>query len=426
MCRRHVRGKNAAQAYRARLNPALQEASMSFLLKILSGTLSGVEYTLPGGDTVFHVGPHQDLVDGTAARVLGQADNAYFVPGDLPRDAFLVRLPGTGGEAQLGERVGADAGWTLRPLPLQQPLLAASTHFAVRRVEDAWATAVTGFVAPSPPTAMPAEPADAATPRRRRPAVPAVLVALGLLAAVGGGAAWYHWHYLPEARVRGLATVLRDSASDYVILPGAQNRLYAFTDDPAGRTWGERASRRLRRNDDIYLVRRAEVQRLDALLVRAGITPVVVRLDDPARPEIVLSASAGRDDSEQRARRALDGHISWAHSLQISSISDPQLVALATNALSVLGIGTRTEPAGRGLSVVNDVFLDDAGLQAMIDTARAFHQRWGQRRITIQPRLWDDLLQGRSYRYTQDQLLSVGSGRWAYARGTSGAVHAAP
>ena len=72
---------------------------------------------------------------------------------------------------------------------------------------------------------------------------------------------------------------------------------------------------------------------------------------------------------------------------------------------------------------MNRTTLDDAGLLAMAGAATAFHQRWGQRRLTIQPQLWDDLLQGRSYRYSPGQLVSIGEGRWRYAGAIGASGH---
>jgi len=90
-------------------------------------------------------------------------------------------------------------------------------------------------------------------------------------------------------------------------------------------------------------------------------------------------------------------------------------VAIARDELRARGITTRTgNHAGRA-SISNDVFLDDASLHAMAQYRDDFVQQWGERRVRISIRLWDDLLKGRSYQYSQDQLLSVGEGRWDFS-----------
>ncbi len=387
---------------------------MSYVLKILAGTLVGVEYALVEGETVFHVGPQDDLTNGRAAQLLASEDSAYFIPADLPAAAFAVAVPGAAGALQLGERAAEPAPWVWRPLQLQQPVTAAGIHFAVREQHATWSAEILAFVPPALPVASDAIDTTAAGTgaRRRRPLL---LLGTGFLLAAAAFAGWFHWQHQPEARVRGLAGVLSNAPAAYDIVAGSDGRLYAFSDSAAARTWGERASRRAQRRNDVYLLRRAEAQRLEDLLISAGMELVVVRLDDPARPEVVLSGplTAARG---ARVNTLLAAHAPYLKQAQVSGFSDQQLIDLARQQLRVLGVSTRTEPRGQRVSIVNDVYLDDAGLNAMASAARAFHQHWGMRRISVAPQLWDDLLQGRSYRYSPGQLLSVGSGRWDYSR----------
>jgi len=401
---------------------------MQFVLKILSGSLNGVEYTLLGDETIFHVGPHEDLVNGRAEAALGNSENAYFLPADeVAAAAFIVQVSGSSGanaSVRLGQRSNDRAAWEWKPLALQQPACAAETWFAVRHADAAWATEVTGFVAPSIPGNLPAAMHHPEL-RGRKGIAPGMLLGGVLLLAVAVSSAWFYWQYRPETRIRGLASILQDAPSDYQIIGGERDRLYVFSDSAAARSWAERASRRLQRRGDIHLIREQEARRLESLLIAAGVDVVVVRLQDPARPDIVLN-SASSNGKEEQVRQALAGHIPWAHQLQIGAVSDQELVALARRKLRVLGVSTRIEPRGTYTSVVNDVFLDDAALAGMAAAASAFHAEWGSRRISIQPRLWDDLLQGRSYRYSPSQLLSVGSGRWDYAGAAGQNAQAAP
>lgn len=387
---------------------------MSYVLRILAGALSGVEYDVSDGETLFHVGRQEDLANGRAAQLLGADERAYFIPADLPTAAFVVMAPSTEEALQLGERVDASAAWTWRTLPLQQPLQAAGIHFAVRAQHAAWSEAVLAFV----PPAFLIECAAAAMPpasSARRRLGPFVLFGIGVLLVAGMLAAWFHWLHQPEIRVRGLASVLSNAPADYVVAAGNDGHLYAFSETASARTWGERASRRAQRRNDVHLLRRVEAIRLEDALISAGMDLVVVRLDDPVRPEVVLSGPLTAARTAQ-VNSLLGAQAPYVKLARVSAISDQQLVALAQQQLRVLGISSRAEPRGQRVSIVNDVFLDDAGLNAMGGAARRFHQRWGKRRISLSPRLWDDLLQGRSYRYSRDQLLSVGSGRWDYSR----------
>ncbi|GAB3067011.1 PrgH/EprH family type III secretion apparatus protein [Stenotrophomonas tumulicola] len=402
---------------------------MSYLLKILSGTLAGVEYALGDGDTVFHVGPHRELIDGVASQVFGATENVYYLPEELPPAAFLVRVDADATTAglRLGERTGADTAWHYRALELQQVMQSAGVHFAVRQRDDAWSAEVVSFILP------PASPEHGETSGPIRVAAvpglpvqrPRLLLGLAVLACIALAAGWMYWNFQPDARVRGLAAVLRDAPGEYQVVAGEDNRLYVFVDDAAGKAWGERASRRLQRGDDIYLVRYVEATRLERLLIDAGQNVVVVRLQPPRQPQIVL-AGVATSERRKRVQQILSGQTPYAPQLEISAISDQALTALAQAQLRRLGISSRAEPRGQRVSIVNDVFLDDAGLNAMARTASEFHRHWGRHRISIQLQLWDDLLQGRSYQYSPGQLLSVGNGRWQYSRAAGTDAGASP
>lgn len=401
---------------------------MQFVLKILSGSLNGVEYTLLGDETLFHVGPHADLINGRAEAALGRSENAYFLPADeVAAGAFIVQIKRSGAEVTLrvGQRGDAHSPWVWTPLDVQQPVCVAETWFAVRDADAAWTAEVAGFVPSAVSANLPVSPVPAAGRHDGRRFASGMLLGGVVLLAVAMSSAWFYWQYRPETRIRGLASILQDAPSDYQIIAGERDHLYVFSDTAAGKAWAERASRRLQRRGDIHLVRQEEARRLEDVLITAGVELVVVRLRDPGRPDVILSGTSTSRRVDQ-VRQALAGQVPWAHQLQIDAVSDQQLASLARRKLRVLGISTRIEPRGTYASLVNDVFLDDASLAGMAAAARAFHAEWGSRRISIQPRLWDDLLQGRSYRYSPSQLLSVESGRWEYAGAAGQNAQAAP
>lgn len=399
--------------------PRVEMAVMSYQLKILSGVLSGVEYSLLEGDSIFHIGSHRDLVDGRAEHLLGQSENAFFLPTDLPASAFMVRTVTEGDRAplELGERDEAGGAWTFRPLLPQQIECVAGIYVAVRDVAFPWQQEVLEFVVPTLPSMLPPVESEAApTPSPRRVArLPVALTAMTAFLLVALAATWLHWRYLPETRVRDLSEILSAAPENYSVVAGDQRGLYVFAETAAGKAWGERASRRLGRGSDMYLVAASEADRLERLLERADIELVVVRLDVPSQPQVVITGTV-TPERRQQVMAALSGQVPYATRLDVTSISDARLAQIAQRELKTLGIPTRLEPEGTRSSVVNDTFLNDAGLNAMARAAERFHQRWGRRRITIQPMLWDDLLQDRSYQYSPGQLMSVGSGRWGYAR----------
>lgn len=143
---------------------------------------------------------------------------------------------------------------------------------------------------------------------------------------------------------------------------------------------------------------------------------VVIRLRTPQRPEVVITALGLNDAERQRQVQALlVPQMPYAANIDVRLVGDGQLVAIARDELRARGITTRAGSHAGRASISNDVFLDDASLHAMAQYRDDFVQQWGERRVRISIRLWDDLLKGRSYQYSQDQLLSVGDGRWDFS-----------
>ena len=129
----------------------------------------GVEYAVAEGETVFHVGPQDDLANGRAEQLLGDSEAAYFIPADLPSAAFAIRCTADDPGLQLGERSNDQTPWAWRPMTLQRPLQAGGIHFAVREASAEWSADVQTFAAPALPVEYPVDPANARpVPMRRR------------------------------------------------------------------------------------------------------------------------------------------------------------------------------------------------------------------------------------------------------------------
>lgn len=380
-------------------------------LKILSGILDGVEFTLADGDTVFSIGAPRALHDGALqGSAWEQADNVFYIPDDTRRGLFRIRCSGADVVPQLQLQDDA-GGWQLQTLAWNEVTQVHGLAIAVRAADQPWLPTVLDYRLP-----VPAGPAGQREPRRARGRPPLKVLLVLAVMLVAGFAGWLYERNRPAAQIRGLEAVLAGSPHAYAVAHDGHGGLYAFSDSVEAAAWGQRASARAGRGDDHYRVRGEEAERIGILLETAGLEHAVVRLRDPARPEIVLTAAGGDDAARrQRAARLLEPQMPYARQLDIRAISDARLVAIAREALRARGIGTRVvQQAGRS-AVSNDVFLDDAGLHAMAAYRRDFARQWGERRVRINIRLWDDLLKGRSFQYSQDQLLSVGEGRWEFS-----------
>jgi type III secretion system PrgH/EprH family protein len=381
-------------------------------LKLLSGQLDGVEFTLSPGDTVFHVGPARTLHQGQLGATLANADNVFYIPGDLAAASFRIHLGGDSITLEVRTE-GADL-WSPQDLPLNAVLHVVGLALAIRSEHDTWSSAVLDHRLPvlvdegltlTPVT----RPTRSAGARRW-------IAAAVLLLVVGAGGWWGYERQRPATQVRTLEAVLARSPYNYTVVHDADGRLYAFGDSAEAVAWGQRASQRAGRLQDQYRERQVEAARIGAVLDSASVAYAVIRLRAPRQPEVVITALGINDvERRQQVQALLVPHMPYATRIDVRSVGDGQLVAMARDELRARGITTRTgNHAGRA-SISNDVFLDDASLHAMARYRDDFVQQWGERRVRISIRLWDDLLKGRSYQYSQDQLLSVGEGRWDFS-----------
>lgn len=382
-------------------------------LKLLSGQLDGVEFTLLPGDTVFHVGSARTYHESKLAPTLANADNVFYIPGDHLPASFRIRCGDIG--LSLEVREGDNICWMAQELPINEVVHVAGLAMAVRSEHETWSEAVLNHRLPVP---SPYDAFDDAVPvamvNRTPPAMWAMLV---LLAALLSATAW--WLYdrqRPATQVRNLERVLAHSPYDYNVVPDKHGRIHAFGDTAEAMSWGQRASERAGRHHDIYHVRHLEIARIGTFLDSAGVEYAVIRLRTPEVPEVVIT-SIGPEDAERRRRVAamLAPHLPYAKRIDVRTVTDVQLINLARNGLRARGISTRLGTQGARTSITNDSFLDDAALHSMARYRDEYVQEWGARRVHINIRLWDDLLKGRSYQYSDDQLLSVGEGRWEFS-----------
>jgi len=383
-------------------------------LKILSGPFLGLEYNLECGDTVLQLVRDVATTASESGHALSTAHNVLLVATDGLQGRLIIRCAHADAEssAQVAEQAddGSDAGIFV-PVLMNEPQCHLGLHLAMAPTGVPWSASVLDFV--PPPTGIVPDAAHHRTaPSASQRWLPTALM-LGSLATAAILCGAYYLH-LPEVQATKLASVLQQAPGRYEVVATDDRTLYVFADDQASAAWAERAVRRADRWNAQVKVRSEEQVRVESWLIRQGLQPVIVRLDDAADAEIVLNGVPS-GPARERLRLAAQAQMPYATRLKISGVSDATLVAMARDELKTLGVTTRADMVGGRTSVSNTVFLDDATLASMAAYSRQFERRWGARRVTVNARLWDDVLRGRSFRYAPGQLMSVGQGRWEYS-----------
>lgn len=387
---------------------------MEYKLKLLAGELGGAEYVLALGDTVFVVGPRKDLLGGEVAHTLADADNVYFVPGDVST-SFVVRC-GAAEDVLLG-LPDAEGVRHFEAIAPQRAHRAGNLWFAVRNAGEPWSIDVLAF---EPPRALPAVVPPEVVAVGAKPARKPLALGMLVLAALALGAFAWMRGSAPAAQVMTLETALRNGPVDYAIAYGRDDRLHAFADSAEDVAWGLRAVERLGKpGAAVFAERSREVERIGRKLDEAGFEFVVIRLRDPKRPEIVMSATEGGPPVDvRRVRELLLPDMPYAERLDITTVSDRRLAAMVRGDLRARGIPAHVHASADRVAVSNDAALDDASLHAMAAYRNAFVRQWGDRRLSINIQLADDPLKGASFHYTPAKLLSMGGGVWNFTTAT--------
>lgn len=384
-------------------------------LKLLSGPFAGLEYQLESGDTVLQLVRDVGNAAITAGASLAAAENVLLVATDAECGRIIVRGTRHNGDAEITLAVQHDTATStpvFTPVTLNTPVCHLGLYLALVSADAAWSEDVLRFIPPYQSVVAGGGRGGDAIASRKRGWLPAALVVGSLLVAATGGLAYYL--HLPEVQAGKLSAALSQAPGRYQVVADDDRNLYVFADDTAAAAWAERAVRRADRWNATVMVRQDERERIEAWLVRQGLQPVIVRLDDAAGAEIVLSGVPG-ESARERVLRLARNEMPYAHRLKVTGVTDAALVTIARDELKTLGVTTRSDIVGGRTSVSNTVFLDDATLASMASYSRQFEQRWGARRVTVNARLWDDVLRGRSFRYAPGQLMSVGQGRWEYS-----------
>jgi hypothetical protein len=384
-------------------------------LKLLSGPFAGLEYNLENGDTVLHLVRDVANTAIAAGASLAAAENVLLVATDAECGRIIVRCTLRDGIPEIALSVQDDAA-TDAPVftraPLNAPVCHLGLYLVIAAPHAVWSEEVLHFIPPHQSIVSEAGPRGRPVAPRKRGWLPLALVGGSLIVAAAGGIAYYL--HLPEVQAGKLSAALSQAPGRYEVVADDERNLYVFADDTAAAAWAERAVRRADRWKAKVMVRQDERERIEGWLIRRGLQPVIVRLNDPAGAEIVLNGVPS-ESMRERVLGMARNEMPYAHHLKVTGVTDAALVNIARDELKTLGVITRSDIVGGRTSISNTVFLDDAALASMAAYSRQFEQRWGARRVTVNARLWDDVLRGRSFRYAPGQLMSVGQGRWEYS-----------
>jgi type III secretion system PrgH/EprH family protein len=424
------------------------------VLRLLNGALRGGEFALDAGITLFVVSSpdafHHDA---------GQPDfpdNAIFIPCDEGGANFEVEVrPEEDGALSIHLR-------DLSDFSEQQPYVANSVRrigdldFALCRQGDAWSEEVltyTGNVSLPPEPSLPEmelqqhaypEPDDSVNTKHGGKRIRIISVALvsiflaSALAAILWSQSQSQSSSAPQQTTRQAiekadaalsaqrsqivesSKLLTGAVGQYRILPGRDGLVYVFAADDRDAAWAQQALSRSAYADKTRIVQnsseRARVVRLLAGTERL-LAYYILRLDNPARPELWLSSERAPLDAAARAALAqrMKVLLPYAEEIGIQSLSDSAIEAQAEAGLDRLGVQHKKIEHDSSVTMSIHGELADGELQKIRTFVEAFYQQWGTRYIHFSVEMEDDARKGKSFGYGSGGYVKSAASHWDFS-----------
>ncbi|VWC74739.1 PrgH/EprH family type III secretion apparatus protein [Burkholderia contaminans] len=363
------------------------------VLRILSGSLHGCEYRIQAGATLFVVKPEQALMSGEIAPDL--PDNAIVIPGDETAENFEVVLGNPDGETFVVRRLGAD-GVDEATYPYRALCEVGTLMLSVRRPDEEWV---------NPLAQAPGNGAQPVAERQFRSwgkvAGAAAAVILGAVAAM------IVLTRMDESvpPVPDIETAIGGTASEYEVLTAdTQNVAYVFARTQRDVARAKQALMRsgLAGNVEVVGQRDEEIRAHRRLLESdPGAAIHRVRLDDPARPVLVLSDERASRDKQvaDRWRALLQSWLPYAKAVEIERVSDALVEQRAAAGIGASGATYRRIATESGVVFKIGGELDDVVRAKLGRFVDEFERTFGVHYVSFVTESGTEWLKGKSFKY---------------------------
>jgi type III secretion system PrgH/EprH family protein len=381
------------------------EAVECAVLRLLSGPLRGCEYALAEGRTLVVVGAPSELV--------GQGEHV-----DFPERTIVLPMEGAGNFEIL---IYADArsDYRLRTLhpqleertqAFQQVCRVGSLDFVVRPAGSEW----------EPDIVEAKGRTDAAVAKSRRQirllTVLAGFVALVVLLVAG---LTYWAHVQGERRVADVAAVVAGASSQYRLLKGRGDLIHLFAQNERDALWARQALTREGMAASAQVATLwGEEQRVSKLLQENY--PAVafhrLKLDDPARPMLILSWERTRLNKQvrQSLQGSLLGWMPYAQGVDMLNWSDELVDDQARSGLDRLGISYQRHSNVGSVTYVIASELSDVDLARLQQFTEVFYRDYGHRYVHFSVVLKDEKFKDKSFKYGGSAYFKLAQQHWFF------------
>ncbi|MDB5991582.1 MAG: PrgH/EprH family type secretion inner rane ring protein [Herbaspirillum sp.] len=409
------------------------------VLRLLNGALRGGEFVLEGGATLFVLSPPEAL-----QRDAGQADfpdNAIFIPVDDGGGNFeVVVTAAEDGQPQVALRDLSEFA-EAAPYALNTVRrIGGGLDIALRAQKDAWSAEVLAYAGDVPaarfePAITPLQSEAAEHVKKDsggvRTAVASLLSAL-FMAAVAA-MLWSQYAARPTdekaaqaaqaaqlSQAAQWSALLQGAVGQYRVLPGRDGLIYIFAADERDAGWARQAVARSGQAEQARVVQTsAEHARILRLLDgnQRGLAYHILRLDNPARPELWLSAERAPHDAAARAALAqrIAALLPYAETVSVQLLSDAVVAQQAAAGLDLLGVRYRKIAHETSVTLSISGALADGELQKIRTFVEAFYRQWGRNYIHFSVEMADDWRKGKSFEYGGNGYVKATPSHWDFS-----------
>jgi type III secretion system PrgH/EprH family protein len=409
------------------------------VLRLLNGALRGGEFVLESGATLFVLSPPDVL-----QRDAGQADfpdNAIFIPVDDGDGNFEVDVTAAeDGQPKIALRDLSEFA-EAAPYALNTVRRIGGLDIALRAQKDAWSAEVLAYAGDAP--AAPFEAAitlpqsDAAAHiqkekqggKRLRKVIATLLSAL-FIAAIAA-MLWSQYAARPTqdnkaaqaeqlSQAAQWSALLRGAVGQYRVLPGRDGLVYIFAADERDAGWARQAVARSEHAEQARVVQTSvEHARILRLLdgEKRGLAYHILRLDNPARPELWLSAERAPFDAAARSALAqrIAALLPYAETVGVQLLSDAVVMQQAAAGLDLLGVPYRKTAHETSATLSINGSLADGELQKIRTFVEEFYRQWGRNYIHFSVEMADDWRKGKSFEYGGNGYVKATPSHWDFS-----------
>jgi len=343
------------------------------ILKVLNGPLFGAELALPDEDCFIRlVDLGKQVVDPNVESDLNRNANVAVltIPLSVPSPNFTL----TAKVASESNTVRATVfdekqGMSEQNIPLNVPVSVGALRIAVRQADNNWSDAVLQDQSSATPHPL-LRPSQSVRRARLGATVGAAFFCIGIAAAMS-----MLWPSAVPAQ--GGKNVLAGMPG--AVMQNDNGEIYVIAQNADAATVTRRALQKAGHDAGIRVMTLADAtEKIEQLLDDANIPFFAVRLSDPQRPVLILTAGIS-DETRLRLRSA----IPYANDFEIHVRSSDEARSAARRLVNDIGLNAEFSTAPDRFVVSISDHLSDTQLDALGRALTSYRAQWGERYVNF-------------------------------------------